>query len=500
MPKACWTCRSRTVRCDESGIPCRKCEKAGLECRDKKPLRWVQGVAVRGKMQGRMYEAKHTKSEDEKSMSSESILVIPRHNAFPNALQEPRFQNLDTVSRYYVDYYSERICKLYILHDSDSNPFRNLIPYALEDKALLKSITALAARHYANKGHSFDQTNLAIDSQYAKANLEALLFKAQAINSLSGELASPEPRKKDAVMATILLLIFVELLESGLDGWSFHLKGARGLARVYRTLNLPCKNGHARSHLDDMDQDTRSFLARQYSLIDTLGAALSHPKPLCELSTSYDAAVGQESIVRSFLGCPEFLLKSINFFSNQRRVVGELSQHGYGAFQGHIDDTRTMLDLTENFDSLKWASGFHPSNVTSACEVHNLSMLSEAYKIGTLLYGRQVLAGMGTHPATLGNNELVSQLLACISSLRGEEAFFKCLLWPTFLAGLHCVKHSQQLLVSDTLRMLWHSTNCLNVINASNILKHYWERIEALDAEHQWSSGLPELDRHWLLI
>ncbi|KAL2848394.1 fungal-specific transcription factor domain-containing protein [Aspergillus pseudoustus] len=499
MPKACWTCRSRTVRCDESGIPCRKCEKAGLECRDRKPLRWVQGMAVRGKMRGRMYESILVKNKDREPMRLKTEQVSSIEDSPQFALQDPRIHHLDRSSRYYIDYYNERVCKLYILHDSDNNPLRHLIPYALDDVALLKSITALAARHFANTGHSFDQADAAVIPRYANANLGALLLKSQAIQILGAKLANPEPCSKDTVMATILLLIFIELLESGLDGWTFHLNGARGLSRLYRSLSQPGDRGGASNGSGEMDQDTRSFLARQYSLIDTLGGALSHPKPLRELSTSYDATVGQESIVRSFLGCPEFLLKSINFFSNQRRVTGRLP-HGSIAIQEHVQDTVAMLDLTQRFDSLKWASGFHPASESSTPEIRNLSMLSEAYKTAALLYGRQVLGTIGSELAVPQNGELVSQLLGCIDGLKGEEPFFKCLLWPTFVAGLHCLEHDQQETVTDALRILWNSTNCLNVINASNILKDVWERVRVSGTQNKWSSGLAELDRHWLLI
>lgn len=56
VPDPCYTCRNRRIQCDQSGVPCGKCEKAGLECLDKRPFRWVKGVAIRGKMQGRSYE------------------------------------------------------------------------------------------------------------------------------------------------------------------------------------------------------------------------------------------------------------------------------------------------------------------------------------------------------------------------------------------------------------------------------------------------------------
>lgn len=52
MYNPCYTCRRRHIECDRSRMPCAKCEKAGLECFQKRPVRWVKGVSIRGKMRG----------------------------------------------------------------------------------------------------------------------------------------------------------------------------------------------------------------------------------------------------------------------------------------------------------------------------------------------------------------------------------------------------------------------------------------------------------------
>ena len=54
MPKGCYTCRRRRVKCDNNLPFCQKCQNAGIECLGyQKPLVWVKGgVASRGKMMG----------------------------------------------------------------------------------------------------------------------------------------------------------------------------------------------------------------------------------------------------------------------------------------------------------------------------------------------------------------------------------------------------------------------------------------------------------------
>lgn len=113
----CWTCRNRRVQCDRSRSPCAKCIKAGVECFDKRPLRWVKGVAIRGNMQGYSYEGKHNTprkasglATKARSKQSEGALVRSSADSrLPTALQDPTVLNMDRISRYYIDY-----CKLLI--------------------------------------------------------------------------------------------------------------------------------------------------------------------------------------------------------------------------------------------------------------------------------------------------------------------------------------------------------------------------------------------------
>jgi hypothetical protein len=110
----CWTCRNRRVQCDNSGTPCAKCEKAGVECFDKRPLRWVKGVAIRGKMQGYSYEGKPdgsmkvsriAKNARSKRNSPAGALVRSSESTgLPITLQDPSMLNLDQTSKYYIDY------------------------------------------------------------------------------------------------------------------------------------------------------------------------------------------------------------------------------------------------------------------------------------------------------------------------------------------------------------------------------------------------------------
>lgn len=283
MRGPCWTCRKRTIQCDQSRSPCAKCEKAGLECLDKRPLRWVKGVAIRGKMRGQDFNTNtsHLAYPRRKQPSPSSGKGWAVQTGPSPVLQDP---HISSVERFYIDYcksvlsrwgelgfneYADtnedekRVCKLYILYDSDSNPFRKLLPYALEDVALQKSIVALAARHFANTGYSFDRIEPVNSHRHEKAELFALQSKKQSIDALSGSLSRIESCKKDATLAAILLLIFLDLLESGIDGWSLHIQGAKVIHQLLAELG---SDGNIKTGRGETATEIRQFIARQLFL------------------------------------------------------------------------------------------------------------------------------------------------------------------------------------------------------------------------------------------
>lgn len=103
MRGPCWTCRKRTIQCDQSRFPCAKCEKAGLECLDKRPLRWVKGVAIRGKMRGQGFDSNKPNlvpSRRKQLLPSSEKGWAVEAGPLPT-LQDPHISSLE---RFYIDY------------------------------------------------------------------------------------------------------------------------------------------------------------------------------------------------------------------------------------------------------------------------------------------------------------------------------------------------------------------------------------------------------------
>ncbi|KAJ5425876.1 hypothetical protein N7465_000946 [Penicillium sp. CMV-2018d] len=174
--------------------------------------------------------------------------------------------------------------------------------------------------------------------------------------------------------------------------------------------------------------------------------------------------------------------------------------HDVLSIHKHVRDTLTMLELTANFDCLEWASESVQSSGSSVVQTQKLSLLSEAYRAATVLYGKRVLRAFKTSSGTIAvdNEDLVLRLLDVIDSLKCDPASFKCLLWPTFIAGLECQSQREQQVVIGFLKMLWDLTCCLNVINASKMLHDHWKR-RNFDGNLA-SAEFYIIEQGWLLI
>ncbi|KAF9892444.1 hypothetical protein FE257_001552 [Aspergillus nanangensis] len=505
MVEPCYTCRRRRIQCDQSGIPCAKCTTSGLECFDKRPLRWVKGVAIRGKMQGRSHKESSNVTDLVKSGPGPSAieafpvrLTVSRPE-IPLALGDPFASNLDAASKYYLDYYNDRICKLFIVYDSDENPFRSLISLAMSDQTLFKAALALAARHKANSTRSFYDTGLLEHPDSGAAHCDALLYKHQAMQRLSQDLGNASGAK-DTSMASIFLLIFLDLLESGSDRWNVHLEGVKRLIETNPLLSGSPVN--PRLDPGRTVSEIRNFITRQLYLIETLGATFVRPKLLSQFNfVAQSEAQLQETAEKSFLGCPEYLLNAIQSISMCRdqitgtELLDDVSNYEYRC------NVVKVLEFIHNFDCAIWAQGLPHSDKSR--DTNHLSILAQAYKLGAFLYGQRVLDTLTNEETPQGL--VVDELINAIGSVKDDRSILKCLLWPIFVAGLECHSHTGKEFLLGCLEQFWTDTSCLNVVNAAKILQAYWKGQPEPDGDRgsfssQWIFTIGRLGRDWLLI
>lgn len=143
-----------------------------------------------------------------------------------------------------------QVCKDLVLQDLPTqNPFRDLLSLAGNFAVMLHIIVANSALHMANASQINSQVRSAKSSPAirkitlrreklhgasSQAYVDALLAKQKALHALSWAVTEHDSSTVDVVLASIMLFIKFELLDSGKNDWRFHVDGARQLIGYLR--------------------------------------------------------------------------------------------------------------------------------------------------------------------------------------------------------------------------------------------------------------------------
>jgi hypothetical protein len=150
------------------------------------------------------------------------------------------------------------VCKDLVIYDlPNQNPFRDLIPLTTEHAVLLYIIIAISALHISNASRASILTRVtpspspnpdhSIQMHYyvsmrlsenrpTHAYQDALMAKHCALQLLNRALNEIKQVNLDIVLASVLLFIEFELIDSGKDDWRLHINGARRLIECLEPL------------------------------------------------------------------------------------------------------------------------------------------------------------------------------------------------------------------------------------------------------------------------
>lgn len=237
------------------------------------------------------------------------------------------------------------------------------------------------------------------------------------------------------------------------------------------------------------------------SRIDTFGTTFTRPGLLSGSTLLQQPTTSlHKSVEQSYLGCPEELLDALRYFSFYRDVLVSPEPVDEMTFYSYVHNMGTILQSTHSYDCYPWASSLsrQPSSSTTQ-DTNMLYNLAQSYKIASLIYGNCVLgAYVGD---TTSQSDLVDELIRIIDALKNDEALFKCILWPMFVAGLESQRQTQRDFVTRCLEKFWFETKCLNVVNAGNILQRFWRQEDQQKTSlSHWIFNIGQLGNDWLLI
>ncbi|KAJ4104059.1 hypothetical protein NW760_010735 [Fusarium oxysporum] len=367
----CWNCRRRRVKCDGLRPHCGKCQAIGAECLGYgKLITWINGIASRGHMKDRTFHEPappisplHPWNQNlENGLKYVNYVITPGDGSFavshrpdvapvisiPKALTDPIFQDIPHDARELIDYYGQSICSSIMMVDGLQNPYRDVISLVGASKAVANAIMAVASCHAIHSkagypvflnpaGRSFDISTISEINR-------SIIFKQKALAYLADAISEPLEEAKTYILATITLLMLLELYEGGAGPWRVHLEGAKQL------LDAETADDGIRS-----PRMIRNML-EELAIFDIFGSAfVQHSPQTLPLSTRLTASDRDMMFSLSGLGCPMQILTAIESVNLQWRAWAEYGISDAPTLCGSPSQllSTTLVDIVK-FDAEEW--------------------------------------------------------------------------------------------------------------------------------------------------
>ncbi|OAA76863.1 hypothetical protein LEL_06547 [Akanthomyces lecanii RCEF 1005] len=537
--KPCHNCRRQRLRCDRSYPHCNKCTNAGKECLGYgKLFRWTGAVASRGKLAGRTSSAPVTveggavaatselfassghSPSDTGSMSASSSpesgscpptpplasraatpesmqLVSSRATSVeqelktPYILVDPIYQDLGDSHRYYLSYFTNRLCKDLVSHDVPSeNPFRTLLPLTKAHPLLQYIIVAASAAHMSNLVRAplpsiQEDRMIAFNRENAsrKALQDALVAKNKALRLMHAAVQDIDVIGGDVALAAALFFVNVELIESGKHGWRAHLEGA---GRIMSLLEPTASS----------DNSLRNYMLSDCFIYFILGSAFM---PIKFQTKSYFEASQIPSILEraaanSYLCCPPIIMQILHGASQLSNMQGDATSPAEIEAVG-----LALLQQAHSFDIVAWANDARTVSYLHGIPIESRIHAGSAHRLAACLYILQAVPAVGAAVGPEFGQALSRDIYEHLASIPDDDPNFKATTWPTFIVGAEAADEEQQKWVMDRLQRLVVNCPWGFLYTAMETLPVIW----GLDKEKKsrgWIQTLKDPDMNFLLV
>ncbi|KAM6510126.1 hypothetical protein FALCPG4_017753 [Fusarium falciforme] len=518
--KACHNCRYSRLRCDRSVPACRKCTTTGKECLGYGKLyRWAGAVASRGKLagnklpvlndstwvaEGSAIKYKSTATRDAvvsantrlcHSRTQALAFSSPSNQTIPWALVDPLFQDVHSMERQYLSYFTNRLCPDLVAIDLPGlNPFYELVPLSGAHPLLRHIVIAASATHMSNflRPRAHNQLNWSQSSTHQalaasrRAAADALVAKQRGLEALRLAIEEASPLKSDILLAAAHFFIALELIESGKHGWRAHLEGSGNVLRHLQP------GGYSNKMLRDF------IIADCY--ISYIFASTVVNGLLA--SSSYFYTAQAPSVIRfasnnSYICCPAEILQIL-------LAVARLSNEP-------SDDNVSIARITEegmehmnramSYDLDAWAREIknvpHGRQVT---EIQSRTHAGRAHQLACCLYILYAVPSIRKYLPPDTEQTLEQDLFLQLLSIPHGDPSFKTSPWPTFIAGAQARDPERQTWSMSRMKRL---ADCLPwgfVYTSIDTLQVIWDRRREDGAQHNWLQILKDPEVAFILV
>ncbi|KAI4174415.1 MAG: hypothetical protein LQ343_002352 [Gyalolechia ehrenbergii] len=443
--------------------------------------------------------------------------------------------------QFLIDYYEKVISPVIVAFDGPTNPYRtHILSLAVGSETLQHAIAALSASNLRiRRGQdSLSRTKHSIsDSTYGNSvrrsaiahtmmdvgldqlsqtspnepSVEELFHKSASIKALNEQLADPNRRLDDSILATLLMLCLYHICDTGIGKFKTQFAGVKKI--------LAMRDGAAGANTK-----ATNWLTIMFTWFDAMAAAVNNREgQLVGNEAEWSAFNGDRWALENLAGCDGKLFKTIaklgrlNLLSQNQPVterpgshsppktqvvpVGPKTQDYYSLNYNRYDgngwstvikdkDHRTnerdprfqfWTEWAEIRQSLtEWSLGPPSSGPLDSAvnqgDRQDLSHISESFRYSALLYTER-LAYPHLPSAHPNFQSLVTQALFHISNVRSDVF----LLWPLFITGTECVSEGGRHLIRERCLSIQKDSGFFNNISGLELLERVWRDDATID-------------------
>jgi len=456
--------------------------------------------------------------------------------------------------RYLISYYAEVIAPMIVAFDSPTNPFRaHILHLARNSESLQEAIATLSTsnlrQRQVRKTMSTERTPASRMSYMAHQALtqgdvgshsaseiaqEEQYHRGRAVRALNAELADPQQRLSDSVLATLLILCLFHVCDTGVAEFKTQFAGVTKLLAI-------------RMRASGRVTDDLKWFIRMFTWFDTMTATTndreSHLRGTClDITSLSDGAWGLEELA----GCDASLFRLVaqlgrlNLLSQHRTPRGpappEMSVpttalppsmvHPQGVFVVP-DGVPAAVDLNgfptapppqvnvpspwptspaflTEWYSLRqkleaWRYSPHgsgtrppppyisppssPSSLSTVASQHHEEIfhVSESFRHSAILYSERLAYPdlPSSHPRIQNIVQVAMHHLMAVQS----DAY---LLWPLFVTGSECVLESDRSLIRQRCRDISRDSGFCNNLSCLDLLERIWAENATMDGYGNW--------------
>ncbi|CAG8364915.1 unnamed protein product [Penicillium salamii] len=442
---ACATCREKCRKCDRTRPTCKRCASKGLVCKGYPDKFRFCGLATRGKWKNQTAPTATSSSKQDHEVQQpietpqiptfapvedstlledqEQILSInfsdhAMSQDSPSDLsavwQSPdqRSVELDDVlmldrTELLLTHYDQEICphQIALTADGAHNPYRKFIlPLAYEQIGLLYAVLGITSFHLGTVKKD----------RYLRDTL-AVVYRLRAIRSLAdtiqaGISGNIHENERDALFATIQLLLLQDIHESGISSHGVHITGAVSICNQLKLMNNLTK-----------DDERAVFFLGNLAWLDIIRSFAS-PSRLC-FSQELRETISSLSKIdfEQVNGCPRKLFL----------LMGKILEHGKAHSAGKLDDLQfTRLLENARFQLYSWNAndGKYPDNDNRWIAV------AEAFRNACILYTSRLIDMTQPAEAVIIQTS-VTAILDYVAEIPADCYLLELLVMPLFIAG-----------------------------------------------------------------